>query len=302
MQPTWNDPVFEVASDTAWRAKYRKLQSWYRENVLAAAPGRDERALRGSLLADAAVEADPALNFLGLAEIAAYADTRANEVIAAGGTLERNRLFHNLLSSMPLCFNVFGYLRARPAHAARLLSGLFELPIATIERIEVEWTPEGPHPLGDRTAFDAFVEYRDAEGERGFVGVETKYTEPFSAADYDRESYRALTTETTGFRDGAADRLKDAATNQLWRNALLAIAHRKQAGYRHGHVAVLAVEGDKVAQRAVDGLRAELVRPEELLRAATLDRLVQLAAGDPALADWAAAFRRRYLDLSAVGL
>ena len=34
IQPAWNDPSLAVKSDTAWRAQYRWLQSWYRETVL----------------------------------------------------------------------------------------------------------------------------------------------------------------------------------------------------------------------------------------------------------------------------
>jgi transposase len=37
---------------------------------------------------------------------------RAEQVLKDGGTLDRDRLLRNLLSSMPLCFNLFGQLDA----------------------------------------------------------------------------------------------------------------------------------------------------------------------------------------------
>ncbi|WP_373048007.1 PGN_0703 family putative restriction endonuclease [Vulgatibacter sp.] len=296
MQLRWNDPRLLVASDDARRARYRALQSWWRETVLGLEPGLDGEIPRANLLP----EGNRALNFLD-PRIAAYAASRAQEVLGGGGTLDPNRLERNLLSSMPLCFNVFGLLRAEPETAARVLATLFDLPIHTIEAIEVEWAP-AEHPLLDRTAFDAFVAYRTEDGRRGFVGVETKYTEPFSQTEYESDAYESWTaTPVSGFRPGAAAHLVRRATNQLWRNALLAVAVRADERFDLGHVAVLGTADDTGAATAVAGLRQWHERPDELLRAATLEALVRLAKEEPPLASWASAFERRYLDLAPIG-
>src|SRR4029453_14672485 len=102
-RPAWNDPSLRVASDSRRRAQYRALQSWYRETELHARPGRHwSGRLVGSLLPAELERAG--LNFLD-EEIAGYAEQRAAEVVREGGTLDRNRLRRNMLSSMPLCFN-----------------------------------------------------------------------------------------------------------------------------------------------------------------------------------------------------
>lgn len=299
--PCWDHHSLTVSSDDSRTAKYRRLQSWYRETVLHARPGRSGNcAMVGSMLHDDEVTARPGLNFLD-PEIAAYVARRIPEVLAAGGTLEKHRLEHNMLSSMPLCFNLFGYLRSHLVEAAPVLSGLMNLPIAAVEDIQVEWAPAPGEHLRDRTAFDAAVFYRTATGGKGFVGIETKYTEPFSTTEYDIPSYRALTVPPV-FRDGAADALKRKATNQLWRNALLALSLKAKGGFEQGHVAVVACAGDGKVVDAMKGLREQLVEPETVLRSVTLDDLVSSFAEFPATATWARAFQRRYLDLTPVAV
>ena len=297
----WDDPSLAVRSDTAWRAQYRRLQSWYRETVLCVPPGTDRRGItRANMLPDDAVAANPGLNFLDPA-IAAYAHERASKVVSEGGTLEHDRFQRNMLSSMPLCFNLFGALRRHPKEAARGLASVLDLDIDEILDVEVEWAPEPEVHLGDRTAFDAFVRYRTGAGHSAFLGVETKYTEPFSRRQYASERYVAVTRDpASGFKPGAESRLADPATNQLWRNALLTHSLRSTDEFDDGHVVVLSCEGDGGAQAAITGLESELRDPSALLRSATYEELVSTFASEPDLSSWALEFRRRYLDLAPV--
>jgi hypothetical protein len=297
--PSWSDPSLAVPSDDAWTAKYRRLQSWYRETVLHARPAPSgKRALVGSMLADDDVKARPTLNFL-TDEVAAYVARRVPEVHRAGGSLEEHRLEHNMLSSMPLCFNLFGHLRAHLTEAAAVLPAVLRVPMARVEDIQVEWAPPPEEHLGDRTAFDAVVFYRTPRGGRGLVAIETKYTEQFSATEYDLPTYRALTVAPL-FRDGAAAKLREKATNQLWRNTLLATSVAAKEGFDEVRVAVVACAGDAKVEKAVSGLRGQLVEPDALVRAVTLEELVSPFAELPATAAWARAFRERYLDLAPV--
>jgi hypothetical protein len=298
IHPKWNNPEFIVESDTPWRAQYRALQSWYRETVLGVPAGLDAQGVqRGNLLPRELSAIEPWSNFL-TPEIAEYVEARVPVVREAGGTLDKDRLTRNLLSSMPLCFNIFGYLRVYPVSAARVFSKVLGLDIAFLENIEVEWTPRGDHPLQDRTAFDAFVEYRTRKGTRGFLGVETKYTEPFSQKEYAPDIYREITeSPASGFRKDATSRLKGIGTNQLWRNALLAVSVRSSGSYAFGHVLVMAPDGDPDVSKALDGICAELVEPSSLVLFTTLQTFIAAAETEPLLKQWAQAFRHRYLDL-----
>ena len=246
------------------------------------------------------VEQNPELNFLD-GDISGYAVERAEQVQAEGGTLDYDRLMYNMLSSMPLCFNLFGYLRKYPVEAAQGLAVVLDLDIEEILDMVVEWAPDSDAHLGDRTAFDAFVRYRSRDGRRAFLGVETKYTEPFSPRPYDSERYDQITRDVaSGFKSGAEHHLRKSVTNQLWRNALLVHSLRSTDEFDDGHVVVLSCEGDNNAKRAIDGLGSQLHEPLSLLRTATYEELMSKFADMTAVRSWAGEFRRRYLDLSPV--
>jgi hypothetical protein len=292
--------MLKVNSEPMLRANYRLLQSWYRQTVLLAPAGRYHGKYRGNQISPEWLSNHPNANFL-TKEVVDYVAERVPLVLAQGGAIEETRLMGNLLSSQPLCFNLFGHLRSYPEHAATVLSATFDLDIAKIETIEVEWAPDPSLHLGDKTAFDAYVQYTTSTGTRGFIGVETKYTENFTQHEYDRPEYRRVTEDpASGFKPGAAEILKAKPTSQLWRNALLVANVRKLEGFDHGHMAVLACKEDRALTGAVHRLEAQLEEPRSLLRVGNFQELIAEADKIPVLAEWAAAFDQRYLDLTPV--
>ena len=93
MQLSWSDPRLSVANDSRRTARYRLLQSWYREQVLNADYGEyrvngGTRPL-GSLLALQDVVDRPGLNFLST-NAAMYALERTEIVQASGGPVDRH--------------------------------------------------------------------------------------------------------------------------------------------------------------------------------------------------------------------
>ena len=294
----WDDPSLEVPSDPPRRALYRRLQSWWREHHLGVAPGHSGGRLVGSSLPAHVADTLPNLNFL-TEEVRHYVRRRVPQIQAEDGTIDVARLRANLLSSQPLCFNVFGHLQAHPVAAAAVLGRVFGVRIDEIVRSEVEWAPPKSLHLGDRTAFDAFVDYT-ADGERRFLGVEVKYTEPFSTKQYDSSRYRTLTEQSGAFRPGAADRLVGSATNQLWRQLLLTLSLAATPDYAGGRAAVLALADDPGVAKGMAGLAAELTSPGDMPLVATLQGLVDGALAVPELAGWAAAVKTRYVDLTPV--
>lgn len=105
-----------------------------------------------------------------------------------------------------------------------IFRSLFEADATRITDITCEWAPKAPAArIGDRTAFDATVRYQ-AGDERSFVGIETKYTEPFSAKSYPGKVDESVTERSSWFSvtPGAIQRLRSSATHQPWRNVVLA--------------------------------------------------------------------------------
>lgn len=243
--PAWDDPKIFPVSEPSRIAKYRRHQSWYRECVLRADAGKFmSYDPLGSYLGEGEVAARPDLNFL-TAEAAAHAVERAAIVKSEGGALDPVRSRHNMLSSMPMCFNLFGSLRGEPAFLT-LFQSVFDPAAVRIVDIACEYAPDraGDY-LGDRTAFDAVVCYETEAGRR-FMGVETKYTEPFSAKEYESDRYTEVTRESGWFKDpeSASSVMKTSKSNQLWRNVMLAASKEMKGSAGRGAVAVVALAGD----------------------------------------------------------
>ena len=298
--PSWDNPILRVTSESQWRAQYRLLQSWYREIIIGAPPGIYRGRQRGNHLSQKWLEDHPHANFLS-SEVGKYVERRVVEAKAEGATLEEERLRSNMLSSMPLCFNLFGHLRAYPQDAAAPLALAFDLDISEITRIEMEWGPNPEEHLRDRTAFDAYIEYLDSNGKSGFIGVETKYTESFSPIEYESDEYTTVTNSSeSGFKPEAEKILKGRKTNQLWRNAMLVVSHRSKSKFTYGHVAVVHCDGDRGLESAITKFEAQLSDRDSLLRIASLETIIGELASVEVFKKFAAEFTRRYLDLSPI--
>ena len=305
MNPAWDDE--SIRPKEAGRiARYRRLQSWYREVQLGALPGtwpgKATNTPLGSMLSDADVVAQPDLNFLH-PDAYAHAVDRIRVVRGEGGALDPKRLTANMLSSMPLCFNLFGALRNAPGFLG-LFQQLFDPDATSIVDVQCEWSPQPATAfLDDRTAFDAIVFYERPDGP-AFYGIETKYTEPFSQKQYEpTKRYRQVTADCGWFEDpvGAPHRLKASRSNQLWRNVMLA-ASMELAGLRgRGSVAVVALKGDPGAAKACAAVSNELSSTgRDRLRSVSLEQIADVArSSDAELCAWANRFHRRYLDVEA---
>lgn len=311
MTDEWDsDALLRVSNDSARTRKYRTLQSWYRHFQLGAEPGwnkpegwrpksstsKQVRRLQGNLLT--LEDGEQWLNFIS-SEAQDHALARIPVVKLEGGALDPNRLKRNMLSSMPMCFNVFGSLGERPALMARLLQELLGLDVDEIVAVHCEYATQNPATyLGDRSAFDAYVEYCDRNGGRRFLGIETKYTEPFSQKEYsehDHPNYKVVTDRHDGwFKPESIPILMKSATNQLWRNTMLAAALEHEDDFVRGDVLVLALGEDEGAKNCVTKVSAQLVDTSRLHHL-SLECLAESAASIDGLSTWAKRFSHRYL-------
>lgn len=300
----WWDNHLAVTGDPLRMASYRRLQSRWRGVFLELPPGMyvdktgHERLLgsrlpafsqpRHQLLSDEAVE---------------YTLERLPVLESEGRKAEPDRLWFNMLSSQPLCFSLFGHLDGHREAAARVLDTVLPWPVDTVEMVTVEHAPTAAATrLGgsapDNTAFDAMLLVGSSTGTR-LIGVETKYTESFSPREYDKDSYREVcASDGSWFKPGAAGRAKTSKVNQVWRNTMLAQEAARDLGCV-GSVLILSAANDKGAEAAFTGLQPELHVAEDRLAHVLLEDLIAAAANEPELADWAARFFERYLNLPA---
>ncbi|MBQ8674338.1 MAG: hypothetical protein IJ511_09940 [Bacteroides sp.] len=98
-------------------------------------------------------------------------------------TIEKDRLFNNLLSSQPMAFNLFCPLRqmleeSQESATKVIKAALPKHPIHKVTAVDLEFIPENYKDLsGDRSAMDAIIRFEDEAGRKGFVAIETKYSE-----------------------------------------------------------------------------------------------------------------------------
>ena len=300
MQLSWSDPRLSVASDSRRTARYRLLQSWYREQVITADYGEyrvngGTRPL-GSLLSLHDVVQRPELNFL-TKDAARYALERADLVEASGGTIDKARLARNMLSSMPMAFSIFGELRAAEERGLDVVRAFLDPHAVAVDVMECVWRP-AVDLLGDRSVFDAAVITVREDGTRHLIGIDVKYTEQFNRTIYNSDGYRQVHEYSGWFHPGTARPLLGPATNQLWRTSLLAAACARHGvmGVSSASVVVMCLGEDPDATRALAGLSAALRDPQEHCRIVSLESLVSgVRDGLGPQEGWGDAFAERYL-------
>lgn len=292
---TWIGP--QSSSDPASVRRHRFHQSWYRSFVLGVPAGTGPQPGSVSPYGNMLTAEDGAAgrNFLN-SEIQAVAEAR----IAQGGTVEPFRCRHNMLSSQPMCFNLFGPLARRPDLAAAFVSSVtgrtVEIEAAGV-RIE-----DSPGHLDDRTGLDASIRYMTSDGERGVLGIETKLSEQFSAKEYALDSKPAYRRYSEGpgspFAADRLDDLTDARWNQLWRNQMVCEAIKDDEQRDHAEQVVVFPD-DMVDTAGLVDQYASLLSRRDAVRAMTLSAVLDVlgGAGDPGIREWLGAFRTRYVDL-----
>ena len=290
--------------DPAFTARMRFHQSYYRANVLRVAcgtgPAPDSARRYGNMLTRE--DGAAGRNFL-TPQIDEVVKRRIAE---SSDRVEPFRLLHNLLSSQPMCFNLFGPLVVDRERAARLLGALFPGEVARVNEVKIEHAPAPAYEyLDDRTSFDAFIDYERPNGERAFIAVETKLTDSFSPKRCDKPAYRRwMSGARKIWRDSVDERVTDPSHNQVWRNHLLAIALRDHRGslYVAGRSIVIRHPLDQDGARAVAGYRALLREGDgepsfgELELDVVADEFEKVATREEERA-WLAALRARYVSM-----
>jgi len=149
--------------------------------------------------------------------------------------IREDRMWENLLSSQPLCFNLFGELHFDHKLATKFFKKLFPQMVDKVTDIFFEHSPGRGNEIftGDHSAFDIFVEY-SREGIKGFIGIEVKYAECLKEESSSKAEailkkhsarYSQLTTLDV-FKPGAIMNVSKPPLSQIWRDHLLSISTR----------------------------------------------------------------------------
>ena len=289
--------------DTRFRACARLLQALWRERQglpIGLHQDRNGRKRRmGSMLSAPAADAgrnfmDPAVAHLVRREVA-YQE--------AGALIDQQRLYGNLLSSMPLAFNAFAPLAFDKALAAKVMRSL--LPGRDIIAVRHVWFEHSPGRrdialTGDRSAFDVAVLYTRGDGTTGFVGIEVKYSEGMTepAPPTLNERYETLAPASRLFKEPMHTALRVNPLQQVFREHLLAQAMLMRGDVAEATFVLIAPRHNHLVQQAASLYAAFLapagdaqVRFVNVHLEQFVDALGWAGAGDNALA-----LHDRYLD------
>jgi len=213
------------------------------------------------------------------------------------------RIWNDLLSSQPLCFNLFAELQKDLPLASRALRRLTRGRVDRVTDIAFEHSPgrSDTRYTGDRSAFDVFVTFLNAAGDRGFAGIEVKYHEGLGDKPADiRERYDQVAGDMGCFDQASMERLRRKPLQQIWRDHLLAgsllLARDRQ--FATGFFAFLYPSDNDRCARAVEAYGACL-RDTTSFVPWTLEAVVDAVRAEGGGA-WIETAARRYLHFEKV--
>lgn len=129
-----------VGTDNAFQQRARLLQALWREARGLPAGVRRPGAPLGSRL-PLLLAKEELSNFLTDNIRRAVRDRVATKQAGSGQLIDEDRLYADLLSSQPLCFNLFGELHADLELATRVFSEPWPLRVETVTAVRFEHSP-----------------------------------------------------------------------------------------------------------------------------------------------------------------
>jgi hypothetical protein len=215
-------------------------------------------------------------------------------------TLDVDRLYCDLLSSMPMCFNLFGELAADLKLADQAVHTWWTDVPGRVSAVRFEWSPgrrRAGEYLENRSAFDVAFELDLGKGQLGILGVETKYHEHCKREDPPvdhRKSRYEFVSMTRGLlsRD-QNDAILGTDLQQIWLDHLLAesmLLHESKRWAWAGFALVHPVQNPSYA--SATGRYRQLLEAEVDIRVSTLEELLD---ADVLPDTFAADFSERYL-------
>lgn len=281
---------------TEWQRTARLLQSLWRERKGLAPSGPEPHA--GSSL-----DAESGAEESGSAYISADAFAAARKAVSErqrGAVIQKDRLYRNLLSSQPLCFNLFGRL-SEHLHDPRVVEAIRALfpDVATLDAIRYEQSPGRGDArfLENGTAFDVLLDYHDADGAARFVGIEVKYHEDLGGKEPDiRERAREVFRTSGAFAEGSEEELTQGQSAQILLDHLLALSMNADSRSATGRFVLLHPERNHAVADVADTYVSHLTPTgRATFSTLTLERIID--AWDPIFGDepWLTELRDRYV-------
>lgn len=214
--------------------RVRIHQGWWRLNVLNKIAGQHPIKKEDTVCNTMYNGEITGANFLTKNTFKIVQQTLTERTEKDGGKIEETRLFNNLLSSQPLCFNFFAELEYDKELGLQVLQTWWS-DLTKLNKVLFEYSPPINYTK-DGSAFDIAFDVQFGE-KRGFIGLECKYTDTFSYkpqkssifyGDIGNKNHEIYTevfnSNKKAFKADYFDFVKSKKYNQLFRNQLMAEA------------------------------------------------------------------------------
>lgn len=272
----------QCGSDNAFTQKARLLQSMYRVEIgekEGIGPTRTSKRKYGNMITGGEVSGK---NFL-MKETFEYAKERVKNR-KNGETIDEFRLFNNLLSSMPMAFNLFHplmlLLKQNPDKVTLAIKSVFKnIPISNVTEIGLEFIPTPTEKYTkDKSAMDAYIKFLDDKGDKYIIAIETKYTDVLGVNEAQKcEEQKQMLIDTGLFDDIFKGLLIDhkIKLTQIYRNLLLTERYRIVEGLKDSYSVVLSPKEHPSTEEGIRSVTTYL-KPEYAykLSAITLENFV----------------------------
>jgi len=223
-------------------------------------------------------------------------DEVLNPAKSRGKLYGKPKIFDNLLSSQPLCFNLFGELQRNLPLATMVFRDVTQKRVAEVTAIDFEHSPGrgDPRYLNDGTAFDVYVEFIPPAGGRGFIGIEVKYHETLKGqASTQKDRYDEVADEMGCFGPECRNALRAMPLQQIWRDHLLMGATKHTDGYDDGFFVFLYPKDNDLCASAITQYRTCLSNENTFSEWLLEDVVTALRRHTKA--EWVELFHARYL-------
>lgn len=307
------DHQVAIEGDRPWQSRLRLLQAlWAEATFPDFTPGEYTSYPRhgspltlplGSRFPDTDTVPDNR-NFLtpGIGDVVRETinDTTQSRVIV------QPRIWLDLLSSQPMCFNLFGELKRDRALASRVVRRLWPdfVVDAVVTDVQFEWSPgrDEENFLDNRSAFDVifFLTWPNPARD-GFIGVETKYHETLGGGARIKPRYITVADESEIFTLDKAPHepsVKRGALQQIWLDHLLALSMIQSRRWESGMFVLAYPQSNQACSKAAKAYRQEL-EDSSTFDTVTLETVVTALRAETS-AQWVEAFYDRYLDLAKI--
>lgn len=256
--------IGSLANESDFKKRMRLHQGWWRAFVLGENEGKhpkkDDENICNTLLNGKQTKN----NFLSNLVKNVVSEVLEKRSDGRAGLVDPKRLYNNLLSSQPLCFNFFAPLYVDKKLALNFLRNYYP-EITSV--IEVNFEHANNENKFDNSAFDVAFSVNDGS-KKGIIGFECKYTDSFSPKEYGKEPghiYETIYHKSEIWCKPYSE-LTISKFNQLFRNQLIgeSFKQNKQNKYDFAYLALFCHHQDESAIKIADEYKLMLKEEQTL--------------------------------------